>query len=130
MANIDNSYLNLPATPVKSFADFMGSGLQEIPRLNALVTAIKSVFKVQDTQIQLYFIEGRRYAIDIFTTRRKNQLVSTIYYLPSVNQLHIYDSDRNLLIASEKKKIIYSAIPFTLDYIGAADKLRNIISSI
>ena len=35
-----------------------------------------------------------------------------------------------MLLASEKKKPIYSSIPYTLDYIGAGDKLRNIILSV
>lgn len=131
MAVLDTSYVGANCTPIKDFSDFVGSGLPEIPKLKALVTSIKSVFKAQDVQLQLYFVDGRRYKIDVFSNKKKVELVSSIYYLPSSSQVHIYDNTGlNIIIASEKKKPIYSSIPFTLDYIGAADRLRNILQSV
>jgi hypothetical protein len=130
MPKVINNYTGSSITPVKDFSDFIGSGLPEIPKLKALVTAIKSVFKVQDVQLQLYFIEGRRYRVDIFTSKSKKVLISSVYFLPNENQVHVYDNLGNMLLASEKKKPIYSSIPYTLDYIGAGDKLRNIILSV
>lgn len=127
---IDLSYVNSSATPVQDFQDFMGSGLNEIPKLKSLVSSIKSVFKVSDNNLQLYFIEGRRYKIEVYSTRRKNILVSSIVYIPELNQVHIYDNQANILIASERKKVILSNIPYTLDFIGAANKLKNILQSV
>lgn len=129
-ARIDTSYLNLPPTPVKDFNDFLDSGLPEIPKLKSLVTSIKGTFRVSNANLQLYFIEGRVYRVDVFKNQRKRDLVSSIYYVTSANQVHIYDNNEQMLLASERKKVVYSTIPFTLDFLGAADKLRNVILSI
>lgn len=130
MAGLNTSYMGVPPTPVKDFTDFVGSGLPEIPKLKALVTAIKSVFKVQDVQLQLYFLEGRRYRVDVFTNKKKNVLVSSIYYVPDANQVHIYDNAGNILIASDKKKVIHSTIPFLIDFIGGADRLKVVLQAV
>ena len=110
MAVLDTSYLSVDPTPIKDFSDYLGSNFTEIP--------------------QFYFIEGRRYKIDVFTSRMKKTLVSSIYYIPTLDQIHIYDNNWNMILASSKKKIIFSSIPYTLDYIGAADKFKNILFSI
>lgn len=130
MAVLDTSYLSVDPTPIKDFSDYLGSNFTEIPRLKSLVSSIKSVFKAQDVQLQFYFIEGRRYKIDVFTSRMKKTLVSSIYYIPTLDQVHIYDNNWNMILASSKKKVIFSSIPYTLDYIGAADKFKNILFSI
>lgn len=130
MASVDTSYLSLPHTPVKNFQDFLGSGLTEIPRLKSLVSAIKSTFKSHDNNLQMYFVEGRTYCTDVYTNKSKKVLVSRIYYITRTGSVHIYDNQGGLLVAANKKKVVYSSIPYTLDYIGAGDRLRNIIVSI
>lgn len=130
MAVVDTSYMNATTTPVKDFSDFIGSGLPEIPKLKSLVTAIKGVFKAQDVQLQLYFIEGRRYKVEIYTSRMKKQLVAIVYYVVASSQVHIYDSNQQLLIASDKKKVIYDAVPYTINYIGGADRLRVVLQAV
>lgn len=129
MARIDTSYLNLSPNPVKDLVEFIGRDLPETSRLKALTTSIKSVFKAQNANIQLYYIEGRVYRVDVFADNRKI-LIASVYYLPYLNQVHIYDNMGNMLLASEKKKVAINNIPYTLDYIGASDKLRNVLLSV
>lgn len=131
MINIDTSYINLSFTPVKDYNDFISSGLPEIPKLKALVTSIKNVFKSQDANLQLYLeAESRIYRIDIFTSSRKKDLVGTVCYLSQQNQVHIWDGLNNVILASSRKKIIVNNIPYILNYIGASDRFKNIIQSV
>lgn len=130
MAKIDTSHLERNITPVKNFSDFIGNGLPETPKLKSLVSSIKSVFGTQDNELQLYFVEGRMYCIDVFSNPRKIELISRIYYIPQSSSIYIYDENLTLIIQSVKKKITYSSIPKILQFLGVNEKFRNIISSI
>ena len=130
MTNINTLYLNLQATPVKNLVDFIGRDLPEISKIKSLLSSIKSVFKSSDSNIQLYFIEVRVYIIDVFSNRWKLNLISSIYYLPNINQIHMYDNLGNIMIASEKKRLILDNISYTLSYLGVIDKLKSIIVSV
>lgn len=123
------NYLNKDSMVVSNINDFLGQGLPETQKIKDILNNIKIVFKIQDSDIKISFIEGRIYRFDI--TKSKRIQIGVIYYIFPISELHFYNyGDNNPFLATRRKRVIYSLINGMIGSVDYSILFSKIIGSV
>jgi len=121
----DISYLHVPYFSVsqqEKLAFFKKLPKVESAKVKTLYNTIKAVFVVSDKYVFIENSEDRVYKMTIVD--ELNNTLGTLYYMPLLSRLDIYNSETPgiPLIQVKKKQIIYYSYSWILNKLGV-DKL-------
>lgn len=124
------NYLNNTSMPVSNINDFFNQGLPETQKLKDIYNNIKIVFKIQDSDIKMSFIEGRIYKFDISKSAKRIP-IGVIYYIFLTSELHFYNyGDSIPFLTTKKKRISTSSVQGMIGNVDYSSLFNRIIGSV